>query len=180
MELSEQLRQVLSENVLEEMNDGAVNLRDPKSGMQYSIYGLPQAAAVVSIDGRIEHLSCVAERSGLRRVCDYLVVARRDGKESYDAVLIEMKTTLGVDEKHRDQLRRSKPILEYLRELCAVEYERKVIISIKYAIVASKISERLDKQPTRMGPIYGEDETYKGIRIRRLIGRGAAFRHFVK
>ncbi|WP_420617295.1 hypothetical protein [Candidatus Palauibacter sp.] len=180
MELFEQLTEVLDKKLLEEMVDGAVNLRDPQSRMEYQLFELPNATTVIAIDGKMGHLSGLSNRKGLQRVCDYLIVVRPDGEERHYAILVEMKTTFTQEEKHRDQLRRSKPILEYLRELCAVEYGRKPRVSVKYVLVANKLSERLDKQRTRAGPIAGADETYEGIRIRVLIGAGAPFRSLVK
>ncbi len=130
----------------------------------------------------------VGHSSGLRdghwkRVCDYLLVV--EAGERLHAVFIELKKTLKdipsrtvghrarPDLKPRDQLRRSTPLLAYLRAVCEVESGDGGAGSIatRYFIVAEKRSQKLDKQPVRTPPASRVgSEQFENLTIRTFIG----------
>lgn len=183
MNLTAQLRGVLRSDIVTADHDQKVELTEaqPERGypMTYTVAELPSEAVVVDIS-RFGHWGGIAETGDLQKHCDYLVVSPVDDGDRYYALLIEMKVTLTADSKPREQLRRSGPIVEYLRHVCAVEYSGYPPIEIRYVIVAEKESSRLDKQATKVGPLSGRPETYRGLHIQTFVGRGARFEEMVK
>ena len=112
------------EVLLTHRNDG-VELLDKQSGMRVRLFGLPARFTAVHVEG-IGHVGKLKDRGQehnghLRRVCDYVLVAESD--DSTRVVFVELKGTWSTGEKPRDQLRRSLPLLNYLRSVCEVEYE---------------------------------------------------------
>ncbi|WP_419163376.1 hypothetical protein [Candidatus Palauibacter sp.] len=183
MNLSAQLRNVLKDELLTEVASGTIELLEDQPErdrpMTYTISGLPESATVINMRAT-QHLKGLADGGDWKRICDYLLVARLDDDERHYAVLLEMKTTIGIARKYREQLRRSMPILDYLRRVCAVEYGQKLSVVRKYVLVGEQFQNRFDKQPTRAGPMRGLVEEYEGIAIRMFAGTGAPFRALVE
>ncbi len=85
---------------------------------------------------------------------------------------VELKKTL-PEGKAMEQLRRSAPLLEYLRAVCQVESGEAApkSTSERYFIVAEKGGRRLDKQPVKTEPA-GRVRTaqFGNMTIRTFIG----------
>ena len=92
---------------------------------------------------------------------------------------MELKKTWTSDERPREQLRRSLPLLDYLRSVCEVEHETArsgADIAVRYAIVFERVSQRLDKQWVRADPRgRAGQEGHAGITIRTFIGTRVSF-----
>lgn len=113
---------------------------------------------------RLRHLSRLKD-GAWNKLCDYLLITAHDG--SYRAVFVELKETLRENDDAGEQLRRSLPILEYLRSVCAVEDLVEPEVSVRYVILASRDASRLDKQRTRITPSDAvREEQYRNIRVR--------------
>lgn len=163
------------EVLLSHRNDG-VELLDKRSGTRVRLLGLPARFTAVHIEG-IGHVGKLNDRGQehrghLRRICDYLLVAESD--DSTRVIFVELKETWSTGEKPRDQLRRSLPLLKYLRSVCEVEYDEMLDegrLSMHYAIVFAKSIETLNKAPVRVDPAERvREEVYKDIRIRTFVG----------
>ncbi len=141
------------EVLLTHRNDG-VELLDKQSGMRVRLFGLPARFTAVHVEG-IGHVGKLKDRGQehnghLRRVCDYVLVAESD--DSTRVVFVELKGTWSTGEKPRDQLRRSLPLLNYLRSVCEVEYEEMLDegrLSMHYAIVFEKGAALLRWRPNQ-------------------------------
>ena len=91
--------------------------------------------------GMLRRTECRIDRFG---ICDYLLIAARW------ELLCGVRRIEGDaqdDDDAREQLRRSLPILEYLRSVCGIEDRSKPDVSVRYVILASRDANRLDKQP---------------------------------
>lgn len=174
MDLVRQLAAILKEDLLELAEEGgSVSLREKAAGMQVEIVRLPWPMAVVRID-RAGHLPGL--RNGpWKRICDYLLIF--EAGNDVHAVFVELKKTSTNERKPKEQLRRSLPILEYLRTACRIERgsalnESPVMVS--YLMICERGGMRLDKQPVRSSPAARiHEETYEDITIRTFIGRSA-------
>ena len=178
MGLAAELESVLKRDVLVPAGDGGVELRDRQSGMKVRIVAPPGLARLAAIHvERIGHSGKLrdrgSERAGrLRRICDYLLIVESGGSTRF--VFVELKETWSEEEKPRDQLRRSLPLLEYLRSVCEMEYERRPgehEITMHYWIIIKKRTRNLDRQPVNVDPVRMQrGEEYKGITIRTFFG----------
>ena len=174
VDLVRQVAAILKEDLLELAEEGgSVNLREKAAGMQVEIVRLPWPMAVVRIE-RAGHLPGL--RNGpWKRVCDYLLIFEI-GNDVH-AVFVELKKTSTNERKPKEQLRRSLPILEYLRTACRIEHGSALNESpttVSYLMICERGSMRLDKQPVRSDPAARiQEETYEDITIRRFIGRSA-------
>ena len=139
--------------------------------MRVRVVGLPAEFIAIRTD-RIGHISKV--RGGPRtQMCDYLIVAERGGRTC--ALFVELKKTQKTgDNKPREQLRRSLPILEYLRSVWEIDSETPVGeygVSVHYSILFERASPKLAKQPVKADPSRRvEAEEYKGLTIRTFVG----------
>ena len=170
------LREVLSPSVLVPHNGkGTVSLREQQAGMLVEVIGLPQCSVTIAIQ-KISHLSKLST-GRLTKRCDYLIVSQID--QYIYASFIELKTTMTNEEEPKEQLRRSLPIFEYLISVSEIEYEFSILksdISISYAIIARRYSERFDKQRVKIGPATTQQkEMYRGIAISKNIGTTMQF-----
>ena len=87
--------------------------------MSVDVTGITHRATTIRVD-RLGRLSGLEEGAWDQR-CDYLIVV--DKGAYYRAAFIELKKTLDEEHKPREQLRRSLPLLEYLRSLCSIHFE---------------------------------------------------------
>ena len=138
--------------------------------MRVKVVGLPAEFTAIQME-RVGHAPGLGDGRFIR-ICDYLLVAESD--TNTQAVFIELKKTATTDKQPREQLRRSLPLLEYLRSVCEVEHRTtfdRSDISTHYCIVFERNSLRLDKQPVRTEPARRiQDEEYKDIRVRVCVG----------
>ncbi len=177
MSFTDQLRDVLEPRRLLMLEQGDEDglarlvLRDRQSEAVFAITAMPTSATIVNFDS-MKHLAGIRETKGsqLKKICDCLIVLRND--ERYEAVLVEMKKTMRHgDETAKEQLRRSLPLLKYLKSVCAIEYRSKPSVRVHYAVVAYQRSDRFPKQGIRnsLGS-RSADEDYEGIRVRTIVG----------
>lgn len=160
------VRKILDERALEfVLDDGEnVRLKDRQSGMVVQITETEKLCTAIQLDA-IGHLPGLKQGMKLDKKCDYFLFVQADG--NYHVILVELKKTYKVDDGDtKEQLRCSRPILDYLLSAYGVHCGLKPKISAKYAVIAEKFQDRLDKQPIRMAP--GEvvrRETYRQIGI---------------
>ena len=111
-----------------------------------------------------------------KKTCDYLVIGQQDVRAL--ALFVELKKTLHDTAQRTglEQLRRSLPLLDYLRSVCAIECGQDAArIEVRYVLLAEKGSPRLDKQPVR--PL-GRPQVveHAGIKVAlHIIGSRAGF-----
>ena len=139
-----------------------------KNVMKVNIAQMPPEAVTANLRN-IGELSGVRE-GAWKQLCDYLIVCR-DGNGSI-AILVELKKNLKNDYKGQEQLRRSLPLLEYLRSICRTEYypKKSETLTVRYFLIGKKLSERFDKQHVRPD-LKVEKKRYKNIEIHLLAGR---------
>ena len=150
--------------------DGSVFLRERKANMNVEVLNSMCALIVVNVK-RLNHLSMLEDGES-KKICDYLLIATFDGK--IRAGFVELKKSLTGEVDPMEQLRRSLPVLEYLRSACEVECEKKgwgAGMTVKYNLIAEKRHRRIDKQRVRQLPGYWpEIESYKNIAVRKFVG----------
>ena len=148
--------------------DGIV-LRDGQSRMEVRVVDAPATAAAIRLE-RIGHSSGLRD-GPWKRVCDYLLVV--ESGERLHGIFIELKKTLTEELRPRDRLRRSTPLLAYLRAVCEVESGDSAArsISTRYFIVAQRGGPRLDKQSVKTEPASRVRSVQFGnLTIRTFIG----------
>ena len=170
MALAAGLKQILKPEVVERATDqDAIELweKKPEVNMRVRVVGLPAEFIAIRTDC-IGHVSKIRE-GPKKQICDYLVLT--ESGDRIHAIFVELKKTKKSDDKPREQLRRSLPILKYLRSVWEIESETLLsehgIISVHYSILFEQTSQRLAKQPVRADPARRVDtEEYKGLKIR--------------
>ena len=176
MDLVRQLDAILKAGLLELVEgDGGISLREKSANMQVEIVGVPRRGAVVHIE-RIGHLPGVRD-GWLKQICDYLLIF--EAGNDVHAVFVELKAKMDFKnlQKAGEQLRRSLPILEYLRTSCRIEHGAALNespVTVSYVGIFNRGDMRLDKQPVRSDPAARiHEETYEDITIRTFIGTSA-------
>lgn len=168
MSIVAQLPAVVKETAITLPVGGSIRLVEEQSGMQVEV--LTPAVPVVAIRlggrGGVGHVPGLRKDAGLESICDYLLVAELDGNTH--AVLVELKKAW--HRKAKEQLRRSLPLLEYLRSACEIEHEtRRRELSTGYLVICER--GRLAKQSPKARPTEAAgSEDYKNIKIRTWIG----------
>ena len=177
MDLVDQLAALLKEDLLEPAEEGgSVSLREKKAKMQVEIVGAPRRKAVVRIE-RTGHLPGLRD-GPWKRICDYLLIFEIEN--DVHAVFVELKKTSTNEQRPKEQLRRSLPILEYLRTACRIEHGsalKEPPVTVSYLMICERGGMRLDKQPVRSDPaarMY--EETYENITIGTFIGTSVPLR----
>ena len=170
--LAENLKTILTRKVLAKSNSDSVTTLEEKSVMKVEITQMPPEA----VTANLRH---IGELSGVgtgpwRQLCDYLIVCR-NGNESV-AILVELKKNLKGDNKGQEQLRRSLPLLKYLRSVCHIEFDknRHETLTVKYFLIGQKNASRLDKQRVRSDSRIGREQ-YKNIDVYTFIGSSISF-----
>ena len=164
------LRQVLRDSLVKHSSTNEVTLQGART--TFSITGLPSLSIVVDLD-KVSHLGAL--KSGRwTQICDYLLVMSNNGH--VDVTFVEMKETLRETNKPKEQLVRTIPVLKYLLSLCEIEFGPVDNVVQRFAVLASKREERIDKQQTRIEPKYvRHKERHKGVDIRIAVGGTIAF-----
>ena len=179
--LAERLRKVLGPDALVTPDaKGSVTLRE-QDVMDVMVAQVPLAAIAVNLE-KMGGLSGV-KKGPWRQRCDYMFVLDTDGKD-HEVVFIELKKSLDAAKKEKamEQLRRSPPVLMYLKSLCDLQYNGEVELSspsLRYLVIGEKSSERLDKQRVRPVPAR-ETETFKKIQVGIVIGSHFGFESLVR
>ena len=169
MGLISQLETILRQRCIErlEETDDTVILkeRDAKAKMKVEVAGISKPFLAIRLN-KLSHLSALKE-GDWNQICDYLLIGQSHGR-AY-AIFVELKKTLRGEEKPKEQLRRSLPVLKYLLSVCEVEAERefgdwKSNLTLRYVLIAEQLSGMLDRQGVLVSP-EGEQEMYRSIRI---------------
>lgn len=168
MSLVSTLPAVVDDSALEKSNGRSVRLLEEQSGMQVDVVTSAPLVAVRFGRNGVGHVPGIRKDAGAEQICDYLLVVET-GAETH-AVLVELKKTW--QSKAREQLRRSLPVLDYLRSACEVERQAphdETRISTGYLVVCEK--RRLNKQPPKLkGHKLIHSEEYRNIQIRTYVG----------
>ena len=113
------------------------------------------------------------------KVCDYLVVWRTAiGDHGRDnAMFVELKKTLAGDRSGgMEQLRRSRPYLDYLRSVCRVEFgaiSPPMGVPTRYVLIGERLSQHLAKQRVSRGHLRSSDPVEK---VSRHLGTAAGWK----
>ena len=168
MSFVSELRKVIEDLALVPENADGVLLTDDQSGMRVQVLDRVPITAIRLGSAGVGHVPRLNLHAGLNLICDYLLVAELNGHTH--AVLVELKTTW--EPRARDQVRRSLPLLAYLRAVCEVEREAPFddhTTETGYLIICE--GRRLNKQTLRTAPAETVDsEDYRNIRVRTYIG----------
>ena len=174
--LNAQLENVLEEKVLGTTPDTSnfITLREKQPGMEVAVSGVPDPVTTIHFTKKFGHLS-VLKTGDWKKICDYLLIYQIG--EAHHAMFIELKKTLDGGQHPKEQLRRSRPLLEYLLAVCRIESKEALPTpSMSYVLIGERINERFDKQPVRRthsGKI--SEETYEEINIKKFLGPEVAF-----
>lgn len=104
------------------------------------------------------------------KICDYVLID--DGADDCKVTMVELKSSLQKRSEGLEQLRRSLPVAKYLLAVCEVELQRSWLCRFRYALIAEKRTNRLDKWATRPR-LDLETEDYKDIKV--FVGVGTRF-----
>ena len=168
MSLVSELPQIVEDVALVPANADGVLLMDEQSGMQVQVLASVPVTAIRLGSTGVGHVPRLNIHAGLNLICDYLLFVELHGHTH--CVLVELKATW--EPRAREQVRRSLPLLEYLRAVCEVDRETPfddATIETGYMVICKK--RRLNKQTMRTDPAkttHGED--YRNIRVRTYIG----------
>lgn len=180
MPLTAGLRKILKPDVVSLVaEDDSIELRESPADMRVKITGLPGTFIVIRTE-RVGHASKIRDGSW-KRICDYLLVVELGDRTH--AVFLELKKTQTQDNKPKEQLRRSLPLLNYLRSVWEIESRVPLDehgMSVHYSILFEQTKSKLPKQPVKADPTRREKvEEYKGITIRTFIGTSVPFADLV-
>ena len=173
MPLTAGLRDILEPDVVSLVaEDNSIELRESPANMRVKITGLPGTSIVIRTE-RVGHASKL--RDGFwKQICDYLLVVELGDRTH--AVFFELKKTQKQtqERKPKEQLRRSLPLLNYLRSVWEIESGApldKPGMSVHYWILFEQINPKLPKQSVKADPARRTGvEEYNGITIRTFIG----------
>ena len=188
MRLLSQLGTILREKFIEQRRAprGSVTLQDSQSDMEVRLIRVPMPFLAIPmshepIRGKRtnldpSHLPALQDRGDLKKICDYLLIGQLDGNDY--AIFVELKRTLREEEdKPKEQLRRSLPILDYLLSVCTVEYgSGEHNLTMRYILIAEQSINTLNKQR-----VQGEEaekvqeQTYKSTQITTFVGTSMHF-----
>lgn len=188
MSLHSQLEKVLKEDRLEtapDTSNNLITLKEKQASMKVGVTRVPALTATIMMS-KISHLPALKD-GPWKKICDYLLIAQIG--ETHHAIFIELKKTLielkktpDGDDRPKEQLRRSRPLLEYLLALCSVESRGAIPPpNMSYVLIGERINEKFDKQPvkrTASGKI-GE-ESYEEINIKKFLGPTVAFADLIR
>ena len=175
MPLAENLRTILAPKVLVEPNSDNSTFLKEQGEMQIKVTQVPEEAITTDLR-KIGSLSGVKD-GHWKQICDYLVVYTNGDKSI--ATFIELKKTLKGNDKPKEQLRRSLPLLKYLHSICRIEFcPKSEDLTVRYLLIGEKNSARFDKQ--RVKPNMGvEKEKYKSIEVYVFVGNRISFEKLI-
>ena len=169
--LATHLKEILADRAQVSLKDDQSMILKEPNVMTVKVTQMPLDVTAVNMR-KVGHLPGVIDGE-LRQICDYLLVSKSAGMEY--AIFIELKKTLKEDKKGMEQLRRSLPILEYLRSVCQIHHmSKKAALEVRYFLIGTKNHSKFDKQ--RVRPRLGtEKEAYKGIEVQTFVGERLGF-----
>ena len=147
-------------------DQGEIRLKERQARMTTTLLGVTPGTTALRLE-KVGHIGNLSHDSGLDilRVCDYALI--EDRGETCETTLVEMKKTLRDTQAAFEQLRRSKPIVDYLLSVCSVELQRTWDHTIKYILIAEREQERLDKRRMRG---TSRPEIHKDIEVTVAVG----------
>lgn len=154
--------------------------KDDNVDMTVEIVGVPETVVIV-LPQEVEHLQCLA-RKGLKYICDYLLLFQSDDR--YYAIFVELKKTLTDEDKPREQLRRTLPLLRYILSVFNVDSgsmlsESKFIMN--YFLFGQQPNPNWDKQRVNVSRAsLFQSETYERMKIRTSLASAVSFKVLVK
>ena len=136
---------------------------------------------------KVYHLPSLKDQ--YKKICDYLLITCVNNTNY--AIFIELKKTLGEEDKPYEQLRRSRPLLDYFLSACDVEYGEKGKLQrkpeVRYVLIAERPGSRFDKQYVRPDSVGGGRHRhkpmtirYKSITIKTFLGSRVSFQDLIK
>lgn len=134
---------------------GQAVLKERQSGMKVSITQLPPNCLLVNVPpGGKAHSGMLAAKRGFNVSCDYMLFAPRENN-NVDAYFIELKSSLylnpdDVPEQACRQILNTVPVMEYLRAMAKLHFEKTAKVNVRRVVIAEKSSPKLNKQ--RMKP----------------------------
>ena len=168
MSLVADLPELVDTTALAGKSSGGVLLVEEQSGMQVKLFATGPVTAIRLGEAGVGHVPRLNLHAGLNRICDYLLLVEQDG--GTHAVFVELKATW--ERKAREQVRRSLPLLEYLRSVWEVDRQARFDhggMKVSYAIICKR--GRLNKEPVKPRPTGREEgEDYRNITIRTYVG----------
>ncbi|MXX75833.1 MAG: hypothetical protein F4210_06120 [Holophagales bacterium] len=172
--LAARLKKILeSKTLVSPEADGSVTLRE-QDVMDVSVLQIPERAATVNLQ-HIGDFSGVKNGRWKQR-CDYMFAL--DQVDGSEVVFVELKKSLDTGkEKAMEQLRRSPPVLMYLKSLCQLEEQctdEGVELRLRYFVISERYGERLDKQRVRPNR-RPETEQFKSIQVGIVVGGPLTF-----
>ena len=177
MELIGLLEKVLKEDFPETASGKTIILeeKEKSSRQKVEIVDVPQSVIKIKIRPG-SHLSILKKNDDWNKNCDYVLIAKLPNK--HHAILIELKKTLSDENHPKEQLRRSRPLLDYLFSVCCVENEKNIPEPhISYVLIAEKLNKHFDKRYPKL-QLYGKlgVEKYKGIEINKFCSERVSFK----
>ncbi len=187
MALISQLSTILREKFIKRKRAprGSVTLQDSQSDVKVKLIRVPMPFLAIPmshepIRGKRtkldpSHMPALQDRGDLKKICDYLLIGQSD--DSNYAIFVELKKTLREEERPKEQLRRSLPILDYLLSVCAVEYgSGEHNLTMRYILIAEQSINTLNKQRVQGEEAKKVDEaTYKSTQITTFVGTSMNF-----
>lgn len=172
MDFIKVLKDILVEGVVTSPVDHGKN--------QLVLREIPADMAVTIVDGPTEMVALRLE-SGACRIrllgatgpwnlsCDYILFGTIDSE--WYAIFVELKKKTGRDTHGYKQLKWSRPVLEYIMQICELHCGHAIDRpKVRYALLAEGVSERFDKQRTRTHHPKIQTVVWQDIEIRELIG----------
>ena len=150
MSLVAELPGIVDDAAIAPSNTDGILLLDEQSGMRIQVLASTPVLAIRLGNEGVGHVPRLNLHAGLNLICDYLVLV--ESGDVTHAVLVELKATW--EPRAREQVRRSPPILEYLRAVCEVNREAPfgdATIETGYLVICG--NRRLNKQTTRAEPV---------------------------
>ena len=173
MELIAQLQAILKPELLQGLETGDSFILEERQRNQedtrVELIGISSPFLAVRMN-KLNHLSALKpEKDKWNQICDYLLIGQANGSDY--AIFVELKKTLREEEKPKEQLRRSLPILEYLLSVCAVEYGNgQSDLTIRYALIAERENTKIYKRRFQGGRQRQlRQETYKSIQVTTFV-----------
>ena len=188
MALISQLSTILREKFIQHRKAprGSVTLQDSQSDMEVKLIRVPMPFLAIPMSSEPirgkrtnldpSHLPALQDRGDLKKICDYLLIGQSD--DSDYAIFVELKKTLREEEERpKEQLRRSLPILDYLLSVCAVEHgSGEHNLTIRYILIAEQSIDTLNKQRVQGTEAEKvQEETYKSTQITTFVGTSMNF-----
>ena len=168
------LRKILEIDTLTSPDeDGVLVLEEKESGQRAQLTGAPPDLVAVDLIkiGKMGQMSGLNKDGDWKKSCDYLLTFQENGNDR--ALLIELKKTLRIENKNRgmDQLRWTRPLLDYLRSVCEV---RRLVdagslrVDVDYALISEQPHKSLAKNPVHEG---ANREPFKNIEALIVFGK---------